>query len=114
MRREDSAVLLDISHAANLIAKFLAGKDKTAFLDDELTQSAVLHQILVVGEAAKRLSSKFRASHPEVPWSNMAGMRDKLIHAYEAVDYEEVWSTATKDIPALLAWVTPLLPEESA
>jgi uncharacterized protein with HEPN domain len=44
----------------------------------------------------------------------MAGMRDKLIHAYEAVDYDEVWSTATKDIPELLEWVTPLLPEKPA
>jgi len=65
---------------------------------------------LVLGEAAKRLSSEFRSRHHDVPWSDMAGMRDKLIHAYEAVDYDEVWSTATKDIPELLTWVTPLLP----
>lgn len=55
---------------------------------------------------------EFRSRYPDVPWSDMAGMRDKLIHEYEAVDYDEVWSTATKDIPLLLAWVTPLLPEE--
>ena len=114
MRRDDTAILLDIAHAATLVAKFLTGKDKTAFLDDELTQSAVLHQILVLGEAAKRLSPEFRSRYPNVPWSDMAGMRDKLIHAYEAVDYDEVWSTATKDIPELLVWVTPLLPEEPA
>ena len=112
MRREDSAILLDIAYAARLVAKFLSGKDKTAFLSDELTQSAVLHQILVLGEAAKRLSPEFRIRYPDVPWSNMAGMRDKLIHAYEAVDYDEVWRTATKDIPELLAWVTPHLPDE--
>ena len=112
MPRDDSAILLDIAHAAGQVAKFMRGKDNSAFLDDELTQSAVLHQILVLGEAAKRLSSEFRSRHPGVPWSDMAGMRDKLIHEYEAVDYEEVWSTATKDIPQLLLWVTPLLPEE--
>jgi uncharacterized protein with HEPN domain len=114
MRRDDSAVLLDIAHAAALIAKFLIGKDKTTFFVDELTQSAVLHQILVLGEAAKRLSPEFRSRHSNVPWSEMAGMRDKLIHAYEAVDYDEVWRTATKDIPELLEWVTPLLPEKPA
>jgi len=114
MRRDDNAILLDIAHAATLVAKFLTGKNKTAFLGDELTQSAVLHQILVLGEAAKRLSPEFRSRYPNVPWSDMAGMRDKLIHAYEAVDYDEVWSTATKDIPELLVWVTPLLPEEPA
>ena len=112
MRRDDNAVLLDIAHAARLVAKFAAGKEKAAFLDDELTQSAVLHQILILGEAAKRLSADFRALHPDVPWSDMAGMRDKLIHEYEAVDVEEVWSTATRDIPELLAWLTPLLPQE--
>jgi uncharacterized protein with HEPN domain len=112
MRRDENAILLDIAHAAALVAKFLTGKDQAAFHGDELTQSAVLHQILVLGEAAKRLSSEFRSRHPEVPWSDMAGMRDKLIHAYEAVDYDEVWRTATKDVPGLLAWVTPLLPEK--
>jgi uncharacterized protein with HEPN domain len=61
MRRDDNALLLDIAHAAGLVVKFMAGKDKAAFLADELTQSAVLHQILVLGEAAKRLSSEFRA-----------------------------------------------------
>ena len=95
MRRDDSAILLDIAHAASLVAKFMAGKNKTAFFDDELTQSAVLHQILVLGEATKRLSPEFRARYPDIPWSEMAGMRDKLIHAYEAVDYDEVWSTDT-------------------
>ena len=114
MRRDDNAVLLDIAHAAALVAKFMTDRDKTAFLDDELTQSAVLHQILVRGEAAKRLSPEFRSRYPDVPWSDMAGMRDELIHAYEAVDYDEVWSTATRDISELLAWVTPLLPEEPA
>ena len=112
MRRDDSVILLDIAHAAALVAKFMTGKDKTAFLDDELTQSAVLHQILVLGEAPKRLSLEFRSGYPDAPWSEMAGMRDKLIHAYEAVDHDEVWSTATKDIPLLLDWVTPLLPEK--
>lgn len=75
MRRDDNAVLLDMAHAARLVAKFIAGTDRAPFLDDELIQSAVLHQILVLGEAAKRLSSEFRARHPELPWSNMAGMK---------------------------------------
>jgi uncharacterized protein with HEPN domain len=112
MRRDDNAILLDIAHAARLIGKFLAEKDEAAFREDELTQSAVLHQILVLGEAAKRLSADFRKTHPEVPWADIAGMRDKLIHEYEAVDFREVWNTARRDVPDLLAWITPFLPED--
>jgi uncharacterized protein with HEPN domain len=111
MRRDDDAILLDMAHAARLIGRFLADKDEAAFRDDELTQSAVLHQILVLGEAAKRLSADFRKTHPELPWTDIAGMRDKLIHEYEAVDLREVWNTARRDVPHLLAWVTPFVPE---
>ncbi len=110
MPRDDDAILLDIAHAARLIGEFISGKDERSFHGDDLTQSAVLHQILVLGEAAKRISPNFRKAHPEVPWTDIAGMRDKLIHEYEAVDIGEVWIPARRDVPALLAWVTPLLP----
>ena len=111
MRRDDDAILLDIAHAARLIGKFVAEKDEATFREDELTQSAVLHQILVLGEATKRLSPDFRTAHPEDPWADIAGMRDKLIHEYEAVDFREVWNTARRDVPDLLEWVMPFLPE---
>lgn len=111
MQRDD-ATLVDLAQASERIAKFLAGTGREAFLTDELVQSAVLHQLLVVGEAAKRLSSEFRAAHPEMPWTDMAGMRDKLIHEYDVVDIEEVWLTATRDISALLAWLQGVLPAQ--
>jgi len=76
----DSAALLDILKAARLAMQFKVGIDKSAFLDDLKTQSANLHQLLVLGGAVKRLSEEFRAGHPEVPWRMIAGMRDKLIH----------------------------------
>ena len=108
----DSATLLDIARAARLVLDFTRGMDQTAFLSDLKTQSAVLHQLMVLGEAVRRLSTGFRESHPEMPWTLMAGMRDKLIHAYDAVDLEEVWRTVERDIPGLLRFVEPLLPEE--
>jgi uncharacterized protein with HEPN domain len=76
----DEATLLDIAVAARLVLEFKEGMDKAAFLDDVKTQSSVLHQFMVLGEAVKRLSDDFCSSHPEIPWSLMAGMRDKLIH----------------------------------
>jgi uncharacterized protein with HEPN domain len=62
--------------------------DQAGFLSDLKTQSAVLHQLMVLGEAVRRLATGFRESHPEIPWALMAGMRDKLIHAYDAVDLD--------------------------
>jgi uncharacterized protein with HEPN domain len=108
----DSATLLDMLRAARLAVQFKAGFDKTAFLDDLKTQSAILHQLLILGEAAKRLSDEFRSQHPEVPWRMVAGMRDKLIHEYDAVDLEEAWRTVSSDIPRLIALLEPLAPRE--
>ncbi len=109
----DDATLLDIARAARLVIEFAAGMDRGAFERDIKTQSAVLHQLLVIGEAVKRLSADFRAAHPAVPWSLIAGMRDKLIHAYDEVDLDEVWRTIKTDIPDLLTGIEPLLPEDA-
>jgi len=106
----DDATLLDILKAARLAVEFKGKLNKTAFLKDIKTQSAILHQLLVLGEAVKRLSDEFRVNHPKIPWTMIAGMRDKLIHEYNAVDLDEVWKTATTDIPRLIALIKPLVP----
>lgn len=107
----DEAVLLDIARAARLVLEFKQGMDKAAFLQDIKTQSSVLHQLMVMGEAAKRLSEDFRTCHPEIPWGLIAGMRDKLIHGYDIVDLDEVWKTADRDVPDLLSSLESLLPK---
>jgi uncharacterized protein with HEPN domain len=66
----------------------------------------------VIGEAVKRLSEEFRGQHPQIPWTRIAGMRDKLIHQYDAVDLDEVWKTITKDIVPLISFLEPLVPQE--
>lgn len=108
----DETILLDIARAARLIVEFKQGMDKSAFKKDIRTQSAILHQLMVVGEAAKRLSQDFRSGHPEIPWALIAGMRDKLIHGYDIVDLDEVWKTADADVPKLLSSIEPLLPKQ--
>jgi len=104
----DEATVLDMIGASRLIIEFKRDLDRAAFYDDEKTQSAILHQLMVLGEAAKRLSVSFRSAHPEVPWSLIAGMRDNLIHEYDAVDLDEVWWTSENDIPRLLSQLEEL------
>lgn len=110
--QRDLTILLDIVQAAQLILAFKEGMNKAGFDADLKTQSAVLHQLMVIGEAVKRLSLEFRARHSGIPWSDIAGMRDHLIHGYDIVDLEEVWKTATVDVPDLLAALEPLVPRQ--
>jgi len=101
-KHRDDIVLKDIANAAQLIASFVDGFKRDAFIGDWKTRSAVLYQLTVIGEAVKRLSDEFRSRQAHIPWTLMAGMRDHLVHAYDLVDWDEVWKTATKDIPDLL------------
>jgi uncharacterized protein with HEPN domain len=106
----DEVIVLDLIRAARLIMMFRQGMDEAEFMADVKTQSAILHQLMVMGEAVKRLSMPYRDQHPHIPWKSIAGMRDVLIHAYDIVDLEEVWKTASEDIPHLLSSLEQLLP----
>lgn len=105
----DDVPLRDIVNGARLIADFVQGLNKSAFNIDWKTRSAVLYQLTVIGEAVKRLSMEFRGRHAEIPWTLIAGMRDKLIHGYDLVDWDEVWKTAQEDVPEVLSKVEALL-----
>jgi uncharacterized protein with HEPN domain len=109
----DEAALLDILRAARMVVEFKGTADKETFIRDLKTQSAVLHQLILLGEAVKRLSEEFRVRNPHIPWRAIAGIRDKVIHEYDAVDLDEVWRTVSVDIPRLITLVEPLVPRET-
>jgi uncharacterized protein with HEPN domain len=108
----DRASLIDIARAARKVLQYKGEMDKAAFLDDDKTQSAIVFQLLIIGEAVKRLSPELRSQQSEIPWSLIARMRDNLIHRYDDIDLDEVWKTSNEDIPTLLTALEPLLPEE--
>jgi uncharacterized protein with HEPN domain len=100
-----------IVDAGRRIETYLAGVEHDAFLRSDLLKAAVVRELEVIGEAAKNVDEAFRLRNPDVPWKRMAGMRDKLIHHYFAVDYEAVWDTATRDIPTLRPGIERMLPK---
>jgi len=110
---EDDSLLLDMARAARDIASFIGSQRYDQFLSDRKTQSAVLHELLIIGEVTKKLSPDFQASHRDIAWREIGRMRDKLIHHYRQVDTEEVWRMASVDVPNLLRYIVPLLPSEA-
>ena len=99
--KDDSFYIDHILNSINRILAYISGKDKDYFDRDQITQDAVVRQLEIIGEATKRVSNEFRTKYPDIPWSDMAGMRDVLIHDYIDVDFEVVWKTASEDIPHL-------------
>ena len=108
--RDDRERLLDIKEAIENIQKY-AAHGRTAFEDDELIQTWVLHHIQILGEAAARTSDELQERYPDIPWFRIIGMRNILVHDYFHIDIEAVWSAVENDLPALYAQVKRLLQE---
>jgi uncharacterized protein with HEPN domain len=101
MRRADAVYLRHILDAIAKVELYLRGRDETTFSQDTLLQDGVIRQIEIMGEATKRLSQELRVKYGQIPWQDIAGMRDKLIYDYFGVDIGQVWLTATEDLPWL-------------
>ena len=110
--KRDLGGVADIVEAAQDIADFLKGVTEEEFLHNKFIRSAIIRQLEIIGEATKRLSATFRETHPSVPWKDMAGLRDRLIHAYDDLDLDRVWDAAANVLPKVRAQLEPLLPTE--
>jgi uncharacterized protein with HEPN domain len=108
----DEAYLLDMLLAARKVMKYVQGVDFERFDQDEVVQDAVMRRIQIIGEAARKISPEFKEAHPEISWSEIIGMRHKLIHEYFRIISEKVWATVSHDIPTLMALIEPLVPPD--
>lgn len=109
MTQYDIPYLRHILDAINRIEDYLQGISENDFHQQYLVQDGVIRQIEIIGEATKQLSSSIKDSYVHVPWKDIAGMRDKLIHHYFGVDIGEVWLTVKDDIPLLKLEVETIL-----
>ena len=110
--RRDRQRLEDILEAIERIEKY-SGGGRATFDRDELVQTWVLHHLQIIGEAVRGLSDEIRGAHPDIPWAQIAAMRNILVHDYFGIDLEEVWTAVVRDLPQLKAKIAAALASAS-
>ncbi len=101
IKRDEKLYIEDILEAIIRIEKYIVGFDSEKFEEDDKTSDAVIRNFEIIGEATKKVSDDLRNKYPNLPWKEMAGMRDKLIHNYFGIHLEVVYLTATEFLPEL-------------
>ena len=109
--RDYSDYLHDIIEYAQKAMNFLEGIDLDGFKLNDEKSLAVIRALEVIGEAARHIPKSARKKYPKVPWEDMTGIRDKLIHDYVGVDMEVIWRTVKEDLPAMKDAVQEILPD---
>ena len=106
---KQKSILYDIQYACELILQYTDEFELETFRADVLRQDAVQRRLAIIGEASNKLDDDFKKQHPEVPWSVMRGMRNRLVHTYNEIDIDLVWTTITNDIPVLIDHIKRLI-----
>lgn len=107
--RTPALYIKDILESMNLIDQFVAGMELEDFKKDIKTSDAVIKRFENIGEATKNIPEEIKAGYPDIPWKEMAGMRDKLVHFYFGVKHELVWTAVKNRIPAIRLVIEKLL-----
>jgi len=111
MRRDQAAYLLDMLVAARDAVEFTEDLSYQEFATDRRTQLSVVKSIEIIGEAASRIDQEIRQQHSAIPWQDIVGMRNRLVHGYFDIDLRLVWDTVQDDLPDLIARLESLAPE---
>jgi len=109
VKKDDTVYLRHIFDAIKKVEEYTTGMNEESFFASDKTQDAVIRQLEIIGEATKRITINTRSNHGGIPWKDMAGMRDKLIHDYFGVDINAVWQTVEEDLPFLKNEVATIL-----
>ena len=109
MDKRDEAILKKVIEEAKIITEMIADFDCNTFITEEKTKRAVCMALINIGEMVKLLSEQTKQRNPSIPWKSIAGLRDVTAHGYQTLRMEDIWVTATEDIPALQEQIKGLL-----
>ena len=112
--QRDMTYLADILDSARLAIRYVRDVDWTRFASDVQLQDSVIRRLEVIGEAARRISDEFQSLWPDLPWCDMIGMRNVMIHGYDTVDLSIVWRTVQHDLPDLVQGIEGIMGQGSA
>jgi len=107
--RNPKLYLIDILKAMEAIEEFVKGIDFETLKNDDMRSSAIIRKLEIIGEAAKNIPENIKQEYPSIPWREMAGMRDRLIHFYFGIKYELVWNTIKDVIPKIKPLMSEIL-----
>lgn len=109
MKKDDTVYLRHILDAIEMIEGYVGGYSENEFLTHAMVKDAVVREMEIIGEAAKNISEEYKGNHPEIPWGQMVGIRNKIIHEYFNVNFPIVWDTIQGDLPPLKDEIKKLL-----
>jgi uncharacterized protein with HEPN domain len=110
--QRDIQFLLDMLESAKLANRYVAEKSKNDFFSDIQLQDAVIRRLAIIGEASRRISEATCQTLPNIPWTEIGGMRNRLIHEYEDLDLDIVWDTVKISLPLLIDELEKFIPSE--
>lgn len=113
MSLDDLTHLHHMLEPAETALEFAQGESRSSLDNDKKLVFALVRAVEIIGEAASKVSKEFRERHPQVAWSPIIRMRNRLVHAYFDVDLDQVWSAVTEDLPALVTVLKKIIPPES-
>lgn len=109
MKREPSLFIKDVLESMEKINEFVGSMSFNEFVQDDKTVSAVIRKLEIIGEATKNIPEEIRRTHEQIPWREMARMRDRLAHGYFIVDFELVWKVIKEELPPIKSLIEKML-----